>query len=74
MLFASPIGIGFCRLGKAIWRFGTFGLTDMAKLYPENKAPMLFRIFGIFLILWDIWFTTAWITQGPESFFVTKTF
>jgi len=44
--YSENIGPSFCRLGKRIWMAGTFGRTDMAKFYPEDKAPRIFRIMG----------------------------
>ncbi len=46
------VGIAFCRLGKATWRLGTFGLTDMRFFYPENQAQRIGRgigAFGVFI-------------------------
>jgi hypothetical protein len=39
IVFAQKIGVGFCRLGKSIWKITTFGLTDMHWFYREAKAP-----------------------------------
>lgn len=36
----------FCRAGRASWRAGTFGLTDMAPLYREEMAKQVFRLLG----------------------------
>lgn len=52
--YPRQIGIAFCRLGKAIWRVGTFGITDMAFFYPEAKAPRVFKTAGIMLIIFSI--------------------
>jgi len=44
--FATVIGSMFCRIGKKVWRICTFGLTDMAVFYPEEKAGRIFRLMG----------------------------
>lgn len=53
---AELIGNGFCKLGKAIWRVGTFGYTDMKMFYQEAHAKIVNKIFGILLITWSISF------------------
>jgi len=50
-IFPKQFGIGFCRIGKMIWKFGTFGITDMRWFYPEDKAPIFFRRGGPVCIL-----------------------
>jgi hypothetical protein len=62
--------IGFCRLGKAIWRHSTFGLTDMAFFYQEERAKKTFRLLGpIFLCvgLMLCWFSYLSFS-GPGTF------
>jgi len=50
VLFSKKIGVGFCRLGKAIWKSGTIGPTDMHWFYKEDRAYVTFRIAGIVLL------------------------
>ena len=50
IIFPRQAGVGFCKLGKWIWRTSTFGLTDMRWFYPEDKAPSLARLIGVFLV------------------------
>lgn len=66
----QPIGLAFCRLGKATWRMSTFGLTDMARFYPEDKAPKIFRLIGIGFILLSLpWVSFAYASfSGPGAF------
>lgn len=70
ILFPQQIGLGFCRLGKAIWSHGTFGLTDMRWLYPENEAPRMFRSMGIIMLLGGSIFCVVWfgLGSGPNDF------
>lgn len=70
LVYAQRIGPAFCRLGKAIWRTSTLGLTDMRWFYPEEKAPKIFRIFGVALILFSIpWGIIAVASvSGPGAF------
>jgi hypothetical protein len=68
--FSKQIGVAFCRMGKASWRMNTFGLTDMGRLYPEEKAPRIFKIFGVALIL----FSVPWGVFGVLSFSGPGTF
>lgn len=70
LVYAQRIGPAFCQFGKTIWRTSTLGLTDMRWFYPEEKAPVIFRIFGIALILFSIpWgiFAVASVS-GPGAF------
>lgn len=70
LLFPRQIGVAFCRLGKASWRLSTFGLTDMRRLYPEEKAPKIFRILGVVLILFSIPWGIVGVASasGPGAF------
>ncbi len=53
---AEPIGKTFCTLGKASWKIGTFGRTDMKVFYQESHAKIVFKIFGILLVVGAIIF------------------
>jgi hypothetical protein len=66
----EPIGLAFCRFGKATWRMSTFGLTDMARFYPEDKAARTFRFLGIGFILLSLpWIFFAYASfSGPGAF------
>jgi len=70
LVYAKRIGPAFCLLGKAIWRTCTLGVTDMRWFYPEEKAPKIFRIFGVALILfsipWDVFAVAS--VSGPGAF------
>lgn len=70
VIFPRQIGLAFCRFGKASWRMSTFGLTDMARFYPEEKAPKIFRILGVAWILFSIpWIAIAVSSiSGPGAF------
>ena len=70
LIYPRQIGVAFCRLGKAIWRASTFGLTDMRWFYPEEKAPKIFRMLGIAWILFSIpWIVIAISSiSGPGMF------
>ena len=49
-VFARPFGVGFCRLGKRIWRGNPFGMAvqeEVDRIYDERKAPRIMRILGI---------------------------
>jgi hypothetical protein len=62
--------IWFCRLGKTVWRHSTFGLTDMAYFYQEERAKKTFRLLGpIFLCcgLMLCWFSYLSFS-GPGTF------
>ena len=62
--WSAPLGIGFCRLGKAVWRIGTFGLVDMASIYDEASAPRNFRRLGIVnCVMGLILIVIAWLTR-----------
>ena len=69
LLFPGPIGVAFCRMGKANWRAMTFGKTDMARFYPEEKAPTIFRVLGVAWILLSIpWLYMAFASlSGPGA-------
>ncbi len=70
VIFPERLGIGFCRLGKTIWKIGTFGFTDMRWFYPEDKAPRIFRTLGILFIVVSLPFFAFWfgVGSGPNSF------
>jgi len=70
LIFAKPVGIVFCRLGKAIWKHATFGLTDMAFFYPEDRAPMMMRLVGGGFLVFGIIFVflTMFPLKGPNQF------
>jgi hypothetical protein len=70
VIFPRQIGLAFCRWGKASWRTSTFGLTDMARFFPEEKAPKIFRILGIaWILLSTPWFGIAIASvSGPGAF------
>ena len=74
LIFPRQIGVGFCKLGKWIWKTSTFGLTDMRWFYPEDKAPALFRIFGLFLLAGGILFMALFLVSfsGPGSLFAMR--
>jgi len=55
-LKAETIGSGFCKVGRAIWKVGTFGLTDMKAFYQEAHARIVFRIFGVVLVVGSLVF------------------
>jgi hypothetical protein len=73
-VFPKQTGVGFCRLGRRIWKLTTFGLTDMRWFYPEDKAPSLFRLSGIFVILLGVWLVivSALSFFGPGSFYAMR--
>lgn len=59
----------FCRAGRAMWRNGTFGLTDMAPFYQEEQTKRVFRLLGpIFLCagLFSAW-TSVQSFSGPNT-------
>jgi hypothetical protein len=66
----QQIGVAFCRFGKATWKASTFGLTDMRRFYPEEKAATTFRVIGIGFILLSLpWVFIAYSSfSGPGSF------
>jgi hypothetical protein len=74
LIFQRPIGIAFCRLGKGIWKVSTFGFTDMRWFYPEDKAPGIFRIFGIALVLFGMVLLTIGILSfsGPGTLYAMR--
>ncbi len=39
VVLAQKIGVGFCRLGKSIWKIITFVIKDMHWFYREAKVP-----------------------------------
>jgi multisubunit Na+/H+ antiporter MnhG subunit len=53
---AEIIGNGFCKLGKTIWKVGTFGMTDMKTFYQEAHAKIVFEIFGILFVTGSVLF------------------
>jgi len=70
VIYPEQLGRGFCKLGKAIWKVSTFGLTDMRWFYPEDKAPKIFRLMGVFWILFGVIFLCFIGVSffGPNSF------
>jgi hypothetical protein len=65
----QQVGVAFCRLGKATWKISTFGLTDMRRFYPEEKAGSIFRKLGIgFVVLSIPWVFIAFFSfSGPGA-------
>ncbi len=74
LIFPQPIGVRFCRLGKWIWKKGTFGLTDMKGFYQEKKAPYLFRLVGIGLLAGGLLSSTLlyFSFSGPGLLFAMR--
>jgi len=74
LIFPQQLGVGFCKLGKWIWKTSTFGLTDMRWFYPEERAPSLFRIFGAFFLVGGIVFMALYFLSfsGPGSLFAMR--
>jgi hypothetical protein len=70
LIFAKPVGVAFCKLGKALWKAMTFGMTDLAFLYREDKAPMTMRLIGGAFIVFGIMFlaTSGFPFKGPNKF------
>ena len=70
VIYPGQLGRGFCKLGKATWKVSTFGLTDMRWFYPEDKAPKIFRLMGIFWILFGVIFLSIIGVSyfGPNGF------
>lgn len=70
VLWPQKIGVSFCRIGKAIWRVITFGLTDMRWFYSEERSPTAFRSMGVALILLSIPLGVIAVKSisGPGSF------
>ncbi len=68
--FPTQLGVGFCKLGKTIWKLSTLGLTDMRWFYQEDKAPIIFRRLGVVSILVGVIFSVITIVSffGPNSF------
>ena len=69
-IYSKQAGVGFCRLGKTIWRINTFGLTDMRWFYSEERAPRTMRLMGIVLCLMGIMASIlSYLSlSGPNSF------
>ncbi len=55
-VYAEWIGKLFCKLGKLIWRLGTFGLTDMNMFYQDAHAKIVFKMFGVLFMIGAIVF------------------
>jgi hypothetical protein len=70
VIFAKPIGIGFCRAGKAQWKALTFGKTDLAMFYPEDKAPVIMRVIGcgVLVMSLSLIFVAGNPFRGPGRF------
>src|SRR5712691_5494492 len=73
LIFAKPLGIAFCRAGRANWRMLTFGKTDMARFYSEERAPLTMRIVGAGFLLFGIVFLyqLGFPFKGPGRFKAT---
>jgi hypothetical protein len=69
-IFSKQVGIVFCRLGKAIWKILTFGLTDMHWFYNEERAPRTMQRLGMVLCVIGFVFAGYSIVSlsGPNSF------
>ena len=50
IVFASPVGVAFCRLGKKIVSLNhNEKLSSVANtIYDEQRVPKIFRWFGVF--------------------------
>jgi hypothetical protein len=70
LIYRQQAGLLFCRVGKAIWRVSTFGLTDMHWFYPEDRAPRIGVQLGLILCLFGIIFGSfsTLSLSGPNSF------
>lgn len=70
VIYPREIGHGFCKLGKAIWKTSTLGLTDMHWFYSEDRAPKIFRLMGVFWILFGgiFLFIIGGTFFGPNAF------
>lgn len=70
LILAKPVGVAFCKFGKALWKAATFGKTDMAFFYPEDKAPMIMRICGGAFATFGIafLFLAGFPFRGPGQF------
>ena len=70
LIFAKPVGAAFCKFGKATWKVGTFGMTDMAFFYPEDKAPRIIRLVGGAFVVFGIMFLVlaGFPFKGPGQF------
>ena len=70
LIFAKPVGVAFCKIVKALWKTMTFGMTDLAFLYREDKAPMIMRMVGGAFIVFGIMFlaTAGFPFIGPNKF------
>jgi hypothetical protein len=76
-LFARPLGVVFCRIGKAIWKgheddvFGKLSrdldkaipFLSREKIYHEAGAPKVFQFLGVvFMIQGVVFFVLAEVT------------
>ena len=68
--FRERSAVLFCRLGKAIWRHSTFGLTDMGSFYKEENARKVFRLMGpLFLCIGLLFSWFCYLSfSGPGAF------
>jgi hypothetical protein len=48
-VFARPLGVAFCRIGKLAWKGNRIGVPsdEVDRLYDDSKAPKVFRLLGI---------------------------
>jgi hypothetical protein len=54
LAFPRAIGVGFCRIGKAVWKGHEghyFGQDSVQRVYDETKAPGRFRFLGIIFLI-----------------------
>jgi len=61
-LFNRPLGVGFCRVGKRVWRNSPIdpGQRALDRIYDERRAPRVMRLLGIVLILQGVFFILPW--------------
>jgi hypothetical protein len=70
LIYRQQAGLLFCRVGKAIWRVSTFGISDMHWFYPEDKSPRIGLLLGLMLCFFGITFGSISVMSfsGPNSF------
>jgi hypothetical protein len=70
VIYRERAGLIFCKVGKAIWKISTLGLTDMHWFYPEEKARRIGLQLGLMLCFFGFIFgaTSLASFSGPGSF------
>lgn len=68
--YAKRVGPLFCRIAKAQWKVLTLGRTDLGQLYPEDKAPKVFRLVGLIFLIVGLAFGSMEMASlsGPGQF------